>query len=314
MLPQKGLIAFSGQAESGKSWVTLYIAHCIATDQPVFGQFAVKQGGVLMVDEEGGAMEFHKRMKMLGIKPEHKIYLFSQEEFKVDFPEHLNHLLNTAKELDVKLVIFDPFSAIHSKNENSADDIQKVMQALQQFNRAGIAVIFIHHHRKEHFMNKNASPSTGLRGSTVLFTRVDSHIAITKDRETEEGLEISLEQAKLRRGKKEKKFTVRLKINDQEQKASFEYLGEAKPELIKKEEAKEFILEELTERPDQAIEELLVKAKEGNIGKTAVEDALKEMRAQGLIIGKTKPGMKRKLFYSVPQVDQSGNEPIELDF
>src|SRR3989344_286111 len=313
LVPERGMIAFSGYPESGKSWITLYIAHCIATGQPVFGKFAVKQGGVLMIDEEAGHSEFHKRMKLLGFKSEAKIYLYSQEEFKVDNKDDIKYLVDTAKNLDVKLVIFDPFSAIHSRTENNAEEMQRVMEALQQFNLVGIAVIFIHHHRKEHFMVKNAPASMGLRGSTVLFARVDCHVAIRKDKETEEGLQISLEQAKLRKDQKFKPFTVELKIDKEKGVASFAYTGEVKEKLVKKEEAKEFILETLQSEPPIKMEELIISGKEkANVGKTAIDDAVKEMIEEKTLIREKIKGKGNAWHFSLPKmISEDLNEPIE---
>lgn len=303
MVPEKGMTAFSGYPESGKSWITLHIALCVATGQPAFGKFATKKGRVLLIDEEAGSAEFHKRMRMFGFKPEDKVYLYSQEEFKVDSKDDLKHLVDTAKNLEVKLVIFDPFSAIHNKTENNAEEMQRVMEALQQFNLAGIAVIFIHHHRKEHFMARNAPASMGLRGSTVLFARLDCHVAIKKDKETEEGLQMSIEQAKLRRDSKFKPFTVELKINKEANSAVFAYIGEVEEKLVKKEEAMEFIISELEEKFPQTTQELIAKAKEGNIGKNAVEEALKEMRAEKLVIARRRAGKGATLNYSLPQTE-----------
>ena len=317
LVPEKGLACFSGESNGGKGWVTLHIAHCIATGQPAFGKFTVKQGGVLIIDEEAGTNEFHRRMIMFGIKPEDKIYLYSQGEFKVDLKDDLQHLVNTAKDLEIKLVIFDPFSAIHLKTENSADEMQKVMSALQQFNLAGISVIFIHHHRKEHFMNKRAQASSGLRGSTVLFTRPDSHVAIKKDNQGEDGLRISIEQTKIRGGSPAKPFNVELKFEKETDRASFIYVGEIQEDLIKKEAAKDFIKSQLAEESPQTRIELITKANVAKVsGKTFVEIALKEMTDNGSILAQTKPGKGKKLFYSLPQnydISSEEEESREMD-
>lgn len=309
LVPEGGMTAFSGRANEGKGWITLHMAHCVATGKPVFGKFAVKQAAVLIIDEEAGNAEFHRRMIKFGIQAEDKIYLYSQQEFKVDSPDDLAHLITTAKEREVKLVIFDPFSAIHLKAENSADDMQRVMAALQQFNLAGIAVIFIHHHRKEHVMNKNVEASSGLRGSTILFTRPDSHIAIKKDSESEGGLKITVEQPKLRGGQRAKPFSVELKIDKETNRASFGYAGEIQEKMIKKEAAKEFILERLLGRQMTA-DEMIIEAQEVQIGKNSIEEALREMKAEGIVLANKMLGRGKKLHYNLPQIEEGlGLEP-----
>ncbi len=315
LVPENGITAFSGYPESGKSWVLLHIAHCVATGRPFLNRFSVKQGGVLIVDEEAGSAEFKKRMEMLNFDSQDGVYLYAQEGFKVDRPEDLNHLVETTKNLGVKLIIFDPFSAIHSKTENSAEEMQKVMEALQQFNLAGIAVIFIHHHRKEHFMSKNPSASMGLRGSTVLFARVDCHVAVKKDRETEEGFEITIEHIKLRRGKKEKPFQVALCIDDTQRRATFEYRGEVKEDIIKKDEAKRQIRGWLKEHHQLSTPEIKAMAREaGTVGKSNVEAALKEMVADDEMVIFDIAGRGNTKFYKFTeeQIDTEEIDPKSL--
>ena len=81
-------------------------------------------------------------------------------------------------------------------------------------------------------------------------------------------------------------------------------MGEVEEKLAKKEKAKEFILGELAEQSGLSAEEIITKAKEIGIGKTAVEDALKEMRTEKLVLANTMPGKGKKLFYSLPVVNE----------
>lgn len=283
LIPEGGISAISGQSESGKSWIILYLAQCISRGIPVFGKYAVTQGPVLIIDEEGGAIEFQRRMRMLGFKTEDKIFLYSEKGFKVDNANDLKLLIEEAKARNVKVVIFDPFSAIHSRTENSAEEMQKVMELLGEFNKNNMTVIFIHHHRKEHFANKNPKATTGLRGSSLLFTKVNAHLAVSKEKEEENKVFIMIEPTKLRRGRKEKPFNIELNIDEITSMAEFNFLGETKNNIIQKEKAKELIIP-LLERSGEPLQtEEIIDAIKGEIGKTSVECALKELKREGII-------------------------------
>jgi len=309
LVPENGITIFSGYPESGKSWFTLYVAHCVATGKPVLDKFQVTQGAVLLIDEEAGVSEFQRRMKMFDFGQDDKVRLFSQEGFKVDNKEHLDALIATSKLCDIKLVIFDPYSAIHSKAENSAEDMQRVMEALQKFNLAGISVIFIHHHRKEHYMDRNPQVAMGLRGSTALLARADSHVYIKKEKEGD-SITVAIEQIKLRRDKKPKPFRAELSIDEDSKIAKFTYVGEIEEAVKKIEAAKEFILGDLKFFPNQTMKEIVEKLKSVNIGKTATEGALKAMRENGEIIARVLPSRGQAHFYSLPEAIEANESQL----
>lgn len=309
LVPESGITTFSGYPSSGKSWVILHVALCVASGNSVFDRFPVQQGAVLIIDEEAGSAEFKRRMTMMEFKPEDKVYLYSQQGFRVDNEDDLQHLVETASNLDVRLVIFDPFSAIHSKTENNAEEMQRVMDALQKFNLAGISVIFIHHHRKEHFMARNTQASIGLRGSTVLFARVDSHVAVKKEKEAEGGIQITVEQAKQRRGKKVKPFQVEVKINAETQSTTFVHLGAVEEGLVKKEEAKERIKEMLQSESPLSTPIIKEQLREAGIGKSNIEEALKEMIRDGEVKDSKITGHGNTKFYVLAGIVE--NEEIK---
>lgn len=244
LVPQKSLCVLSGYPESGKSWILLELARSVASDTPFLKQFQTQKGNVLFIDEETGMSEFQRRMNLLKFDSQLPIYFLSQKGLKVDNRENLEYLLEIVKKWEIKLVIFDPFVAIHSKRENEAQEMQKVMEALQEFIKKGSTVIFAHHHRKELGWNKS-TPSQSLRGSSVLFGKVDSHVAIEKKSETKEEINLVITQEKLRRGKKITPFQVKLaEIEDQG--LVMEYIGEYEEKREKIERAKGAIQEILS--------------------------------------------------------------------
>ena len=280
LIPNKSLCVLSGYPESGKGWIILELARSVASGTPFLGRFQTQQGKVLIVDEENGLEEFQRRMNLLKFDSNLPICFSSQRGFKVDSQEDLKGLLEFVKNEQIKLVIFDPFVAIHSKRENEAGDMQKVMEALQEFNLIGASVLFAHHHRKELGWSK-INPSQSLRGSSVLFGRVDSHLAVEK-KEKEGEITLIMNQEKLRRGKKISPFQVNLVEEDG--RIKLEYIGEYMEEKAKIEQAKELILK-ILEEGTQTKNEIREKVKQAiSVSDRTFNEAFSSLRKSGEVI------------------------------
>ena len=100
------------------------LSQCVALGKSLFGEFKTKKGAVLIIDEESGVEEIIRRIKLMEFRRKLPIYVFSQRSIKVDNQNNLNKIINLIKEKNISLVIFDPFVAIHSKIENSAEEMQ----------------------------------------------------------------------------------------------------------------------------------------------------------------------------------------------
>jgi hypothetical protein len=209
LVPENGITALSGHPGVGKSWIMLHMAQCVATGARFLDEFGTKQGNVLVVDEESGKWNLKDRIHMLGYPDDIPVYFYSQNGFKVDEKEDLDKLLETVAEKDIKLVIIDPFVAIHSKVENSAEEAHAVMEFLQRFNSIGAAVLMIHHHRKGGIGGGGLS----LRGSSAFSGRLDSHITVSSADKSLNPLNLDIEQEKSRRGSKVAPFRIALLQN-----------------------------------------------------------------------------------------------------
>ena len=298
LVPLKGLTVLSGYPSCGKSWILLYFAYCVATGEALFKIFKTNQGNVLIIDEESGVGEFKRRLKLMNFPADLPIFFFSQQGFKVDDKDCLDNLLKVVQEKKIKLVIFDPFSAIHSKPENVAEEMQKVMECLQKFNLAGASVIFAHHYRKE-LGWKTSMPSQSLRGSSVLFGRVDSHLAVEKGKVTESQIDLMITQAKLRRGRASDPLLI--KLIEENGVVSLEFVTKFQEEEKKIEEAKKIVLEVLKEKEAGCFrEEVLAILKENGIGGRNGDDALRALEESNEIKSKF---IGKKKFYYLPEIE-----------
>ena len=243
---------------------------------------------------------------MLDFEPDLPVYFCTFKNLKVDNPDDLSKLLDEAKSRNVKLVVFDPFIAMHSGEENRAEDAQKVMEALQQFNLIGVTVIFIHHHRKDGIRKFSASQS--IRGSSAFSGRLDSHIAVLK-KEKDQISELEITQEKLRRDRKVKPFKVVLRAGDE--KMNIEYAGELDESEVKKEEAKKYIVSLIADQVMSGEDIKLYLKEEFNIGDRNSSEALRELVKDGNI-EERRTGKKKEYFIEATP----NNEPeptIETD-
>ncbi|MBX4181765.1 AAA family ATPase, partial [Candidatus Parcubacteria bacterium] len=279
LIPREGITALSGHPGSGKSWVSLHIAECVAKGSPLFGLYKTEQGAVLIVDEESGVSEYGRRWKKLATDPTLPIRLLSKERFKLDNKADLEELKELVVKNQIKLIIFDPFVAMHSKAENSADEIQSVMSNVQELTKLGATVLYIHHHRKDGLFKGNRSQ--GMRGSSAFSGINDSHLVVEKENVDNE-LKINIYHEKSRRGETEKGFSVKL-VNVGEEGIRIEFGEELEEQKLKKEQAKDAILE-IIEGGDKSRQELIqTTASLTKVGDRTIKEAIKELLKAGLM-------------------------------
>jgi DNA-binding transcriptional ArsR family regulator len=201
------------------------------------------QAKVLIVDEENSWYELKRRASLLTLEPNLPIYFKSITGFKLDNKESLEEIIKFCKRESIELVILDPFVAMHSLEENSATDMQKVMDFMQMFLQHQITVMFIHHSRKGGFMTS----AENTRGSSAINGRADSAILVEKVSNDEFQL-IDVKQLKSRRGKPMDSFRV-VMIQDEDESPITLALatGADVDNLHKKDQAKDAILNILRE-------------------------------------------------------------------
>lgn len=281
IIPERGITAIAGHPGCGKSWLMMELARAVATGSNFLQHDAMesKQANTLIIDEESGIWEIRRRMELLRFDEHTPIHFYSLSEFKLDNDESVSYLLEICNEYDIGLIIFDPFAAMHAGVENSAEEMQAVMGAMQKFTEIGVTVVFIHHHRKGGVNGNGLS----LRGSSAILGRLDSLLVIEKT-EDETTQVITLKHAKSRRGKNAK--PIKITITQQEENAPIELLfaGVASESILKKDRAKLLILELL--KYEQLLKEQIVESliEEDEIGERNINQALKELEKEDRII------------------------------
>lgn len=174
-LAPKSLAVVYGPANVGKTFFAIDIAHAVSRGKP-WGGCRVSAAQVLYVTLEGGA-GFERRVAALDqpnfwILPEPMSFMEARHE-----PTWLAEaVLQLAQEAgDFGLIVIDTLArAITPGDENSAQDMGKVVKSAELLKeRTGACVMLIHH------TGKNAAQ--GARGHSSLRAAIDTEIEITKE-------------------------------------------------------------------------------------------------------------------------------------
>jgi RecA-family ATPase len=271
----------------------LEIAKSVATGEKLFGKYEATQGAVLIIDGESGEQELKKRMQQMSFSRNLPIYVISEQGIKIDDPNTLRFIHSKTQELNIKLVVFDPLSAMHSKTENNAEDMQVVMESMASLTNKGVTVLFLHHHRKESSFGQS-SMSQNLRGSSVILSRVDSQTVIINKGDEGTNTRIRYSQEKMRNGKREKAFELFLTEDDTG--IYLKHAGEVEVEESKMNKAIEFIPTTLKEE-GKTKEEICQILKKNDIQARTTSTALRKLEKSGQI-KKARKGKKN--FYTLP--------------
>lgn len=277
MIPENAITAITADSGVGKSLFALILASHVATGEPLFGTFKVKKNKVLILDLEMDENTIISRYQSIFNKPV-DIDIVYEQSWKIDHPPHYNWLKKTILEKGYGVVIFDTLVNIHSKNENSSDEMKLVNEELLRLMReTGVTIIFLHHHRKLQPRERYGQNSS--RGSTEIINKTSSHLLLTRMKifQEENGNFINslkIKQEKSRQPGYINAIGVDIKY-DHTNKTTWEYKGIIDIDKNKIDEAKENILEILSEEDKCTVGQF--KEKIQSVGESNIRKALKEL-------------------------------------
>ena len=282
LLPLNGISCLSGSPGCGKSWLLMEIARCVASGVN-FGELKTIQGPVLIIDRENGSQELQRRMKKLGTSGDLSIYFISLNYLKVDDENSLDKLIIDMKRKGIKLAIFDPLISFHSVRENEAGGMQLVMEGFEKIVASGISVLFSHHNRKQTSIKDMAQ---SLRGSSAILGRLDSLIAVKKDKEYPQ-MVLTVIHAKSRRSRNNRPFAMNL--IEEGEKIHFEFSKKEIQELSADSDKtrKEKILKAIKEAGMitlTGLVETFRREKKRGFGRSKINQALEELISEEKIL------------------------------
>lgn len=173
LLVQGDIVLLAGDPGVGKSWFTLDLALAtLGLRDEWLGMPVLKNGPVIVVDQENPETTVRQRVRRLGLVGDHPDlhYLWYQGVRLDQDPERL---FEYAEAVEPKLIVIDSISRVHFKNENSAEEMNPLLNGgIYPLSRQlGCTVVMIHHLAKH----------GGTRGSTALPAAVDLELAVLQE-------------------------------------------------------------------------------------------------------------------------------------
>lgn len=168
------MIEMFGSAGSGKSFIALDMAFCIAADRPWHGR-KVRAGTVVYLAGEG----FHglgQRIKALEIKYQQSTenLIISKQPASLTDEENALWVADAVHQYKPVLIVVDTISRnFGTGDENSTRDMAAFINHLDLYIKGDAAVLLVHHSGHG---DKNRA-----RGSSVLNAAVDVEYSVTKD-------------------------------------------------------------------------------------------------------------------------------------
>lgn len=209
LIPAGCLAIMAGESGIGKSWLALDLAVAVATGTPVWGRFPVKRPGpVLYVDEENPKDLVKERLtsligaRGLGGAKELPISFLIRRRVRLDLPDRLEILRQIVSDLSPCLIIFDSFPRLHELDDNSGQDVTRLMHALDSLRDSDPARVFltVHHFRKLSHIN---TLTQRLKGNPETLYAADIYLACRRN-----GADIIVDIPKLRHTKEPPSFSV----------------------------------------------------------------------------------------------------------
>lgn len=300
LIPAGGITAISGSPGAYKSWLVLYMAVIAAQGKNFLdSQLNVSQMGSLYVDEENGKRILQTRLKGLNTPFQLPIYFSIYGDIK--FTEaYIDRIIAECLAKGLKLVIFDSFvrfliADVH--NENDAAKNAGVANLFRKMNKAGLTVIFLHHHKKENGIK--IAHNDVMRGSGDLLAMVDCHIVMEKTKEKDQNI-ITITQNKLREAKEMEPFKIEL-VEAEDKSVSFVYNKITDFQIMGMDrEARKLVIELLADGKKMAKEDI-AQALESSIGKVKVKAVVSALEKETFIL-------------SEPDKENNGGRPKKVFF
>lgn len=181
---EQGVGFLGGHPKSCKSWLALDIALSVASRTQVAGHFSVPRGaGVLVFTAEDSPPMVRSRFCGMAaargiVLEEVPIHLVLQDCLRLESDRDQARLVATVEVLRPALLILDPFVRMTSIDENSAQEVSRVLAFLRGLQRShSIAILVVHHVRKS---AGGGNAGLALRGSGDFWAWSDTNLYLSR--------------------------------------------------------------------------------------------------------------------------------------
>ena len=175
-LLSQGLHILAGSPKVGKSWLALWLAVTVAKGEPVWN-LASKQGTTLYLCLEDSVLRIQNRLfEITEDAPDSVHFCTECAPIGQGLEEQVEYFL--AQHPDTALVIVDTLQMIRPVHDATyANDYRDLSVLKRMADRHGIAVLLIHHLRKE----KAADVFCRISGTTAISGAVDSSFTLVEE-------------------------------------------------------------------------------------------------------------------------------------
>ena len=176
-LISQGLHILAGSPKVGKSWLALWLAVTVAKGEPVWGM-SVKQGTTLYLCLEDSQLRIQNRLFDVTEDAPPTVHFCTESRILGDgLTEQLEQFLS--EHPDTVLIIIDTLQMIRcAARENTYANDYRDLSALKRLaDTHGIAILLIHHLRKE----KADDVFNRISGTTAISGAVDSSFTLVEE-------------------------------------------------------------------------------------------------------------------------------------
>ena len=177
-LISQGLHILAGSPKVGKSWLALWLATTIAKGEPVW-ELQTKQGTTLYLCLEDSTRRIQNRLFSITEEAPSSVHFCTESDIlDKGLEEQLTQFL--AAHPDTVLVIIDTLQKVRGvKNDNAyANDYRDLSLLKKIADRHGIAILVVHHLRKE----GDEDVFNRISGTTAISGAVDSSFTLVEEK------------------------------------------------------------------------------------------------------------------------------------
>lgn len=205
VLPKAGRLILCGPCGVGKSLITLEMAVKIAYGWDLWGLPVAEAKRVLVIQAEMSddyeRARLYKILNGLGLQvPKMLSFLPNGDRFNLGFVSDLRRLREGVEKAEAEVVILDPLSSYHCKDENDNIAMQSILEGLSDISRTtGTAWVVVHHHGKPYKIGNTWYEPT-YRGASSILGWCDTMIDMRSVKSSFERPQVRLDFNKVRHG------------------------------------------------------------------------------------------------------------------
>lgn len=279
----------SAPPNTWKSWLFFSLAASIAAGSELFDHFKTEQHKVMVVNEEDSFRSVQDRFKLLDItNTSLPIFFHVAQGLKIN-SSFVENIVEEMKEKETDVLLLDSLRSMHDAEENDSTEMQVILDHLKEIARQEITVIFTHHHRKRHPLDKQQSADSS-RGSSAINAAISGHISLDEEKR-ENGLYLVIHHLKSKVTTKIEPVEIKVSKGDLTGTMTFDYAGTFKSSNKKIETAIKIIIDNLKVGGWMSVNDFVALEIAGD---SIIRAALRDLKRSGKAITITRAEAKIK--------------------